>query len=309
MSNMTSGDFNIARHFYSEFYQIANRDGSPLTNIYLSYANREQPVFGTVYLFHGYGGSPVEPCMKIPMLHALSCGFDVAALEGAALSATYSPDKDLSNMNLARQKHAIIRGLRFCNKVPDLCNKYKIAWGHSLSCRALSDMVVESKFVRRYFSEIVLNNPYFITPSRVEKMRQKFIRRDPSGEMWRTFMDKTAVMSRVIENHKYSIPTNLRNLSVPLPKSWQYMPDHIELLAIKMSDYVKDMRMTFVLGTADDMAEYDQNVQFYNGLEVPDKELISIEGANHQFENDIAQYDKTTRYIMARIRERCEKVK
>lgn len=309
MSDFNAEDYNISRHFYSEFYQITDHDGGPLTNIYLSYADRNMPVFGTVYLFHGYGGSPVEPCLKIPMLYALSRGFDVAALEGAALSATYSDKKDLSNMNLARQKYAIMRGLWFCSKNDRLCHDNKIAWGHSLSCRALSDMVAEHPFVRQYFGEVILNNPYFITPSRVEKLRNKLIKRDPSGSMWRTLVDKAATMYRIIENQKYSIPTCLRNLAVPLPQAWQYKPENIESLAAKMSDFVTDIRMTFVLGTADDMAEYNQNLKFYNGLKVTNKELISIDGADHSFENAIPQYNQVAHGIIDNIYTRCEKTK
>ena len=85
-------DYNISKHFFANFHQITDDDNRPLTNIYWSKASSIEPACGCVYLIHGYGGSPIEPCMKVPMQAALKRGFDVVAVEGVDLSATAEED-------------------------------------------------------------------------------------------------------------------------------------------------------------------------------------------------------------------------
>ncbi len=294
---------NIAIAHFEQFYPIRDRRNQDLVNIYISHANRAQPVFGTVYLMHGYGGSPVEPCMIVPKELALASGFDVVAIEGVALSATYGEPKKSINMNLQRQKRALLVAITHCQGRLDISHNYRVAWAHSMSCRALTDLMVTSPMIRGAFNTVVMNNPYFLPPMRVQQVRDKLMARDPSGRMWRSLLHKSVTQMRQIENVQYCYPASLYNLGVPLPTAWTYekLPD----IAGHLSSYINnDTRVSFVLGTNDDMAEYKQNVELYSGLRVPNKELVSIDGANHSFENALGQYQVSTSQILTGIQQR-----
>ncbi|MBD5389026.1 hypothetical protein HDR63_02105 [bacterium] len=293
---------NIAMAHFEQFYPICDRRNRELANIYVSHADRNQPVFGTVYLMHGYGGSPVEPVMKVAMTDALACGFDVVAIEGVALSATSGDAKRVTTMNLARQKRALLRGIQYCNDRSDLNHDYRIAWAHSMSCRALSDLMVSSDLMRQYFHMAVLNNPYFLPPQRVQQAKAKLMQRDPSGRLWQSVLHKSITQFRRIEDREYSFPTSLYNLTMPLPTSW-CMDTNLPDLSERLSTFIhSDTRVSFVLGTDDNMAEYSQNVELFNGLRVPHKELHSIDGANHSFENALDQYQTFTHRILDNVR-------
>ncbi|MDE6478018.1 MAG: hypothetical protein K2L94_02090 [Alphaproteobacteria bacterium] len=295
---------NISIKYFDNFHQILDRRGRPLTNIYWSRTPIDIPSVGTVYFIHGYGGSPVEPCMKEPMKLALGHGFDVVAIEGVALSATSGAPRKILDMNLARQKLALLRGLGQARALTDLNQSYKVAWVHSISCRALSDLVVMLPEMRCFFDEVILNNPYFLPPSRVFQTQERYMRRDPSGKTWRTLMGRTSMQQRNIENVQYRVPTSLYNLAVPLPAQWQSTAMPVGGLARTMSHFLGDMRLAFVLGTADDMAEYTQNVELYDGLQIPNKELKEIPGANHSFENALDEYRDCSQQILTKIRNR-----
>jgi len=299
---------NISKNFFSNSHQIKDAENRPLTNIYWSFGPRPGPVYGTVYLIHGYGGSPVEPVMKLPMQAALKHGFDVVAIEGVSLSATAETDKQINDMTLERQKKALGVGLDFCRSLPDINRSYKIGWVHSISCRALSDLVIDSPAIRRYFNELVLNNPYFLPPPKVQALREKLMRRDPSGETWDILTHKVTTQLREIERHTFKIPTCLYNLCIPLPSMWSKKVK-FEDLAMCMSFFIKKLRVHFILGTADNMADYKQNMQFYNGLLIPNKQLVSIPGATHAFENALGTYSECTNLILKNIQERRQQQK
>lgn len=298
-----SEEYNISKDFFTNFHQVKDNNDRPLTNVYWSNAPQEKQSFGCVYLIHGYGGSPIEPCMKVPMLAALARGFDVVAIEGVDLSATAEKDKNLNSMTLERQKLALQSGLNFSSTIPNISHDYNIGWAHSISCRALSDLMVDSAFIRNYFAEIILNNPYMLPPPKVQTLRDKFMKRDPSGAMWDTLAHKVSNQMREIEHHQFKIPTCLYNLCVPLPPQWAKRTKFEDLANI-MSMFVKQMRLCFVLGTADDMADYNQNIKFFNGLRIPNKQLVSVQGGNHAFENALGQYSDFSGAILDTIRNR-----
>ncbi len=294
---------NIAIAHFEQFYPIRDRRNQNLANVYISHADRSRPVVGTVYLMHGYGGSPVEPCMIVPKELALAAGFDVVAIEGVALSATCGDQKKSINMNLYRHKRALLAAIAHCQTRNDLNHRYHVAWAHSMSCRALADLMVASPMIQKTFNTVVMNNPYFLPPMRVQHVRDKLMARDPSGRMWRSLLHKSVTQMRQIQNVQYYYPASLYNLSVPLPPTWmgQKLPD----IAGRLSSYINsDIRISFVLGTKDDMAEYNQNVELFSGLRVPNKELASIDGANHSFENALGQYKVSSSQILSNIQQK-----
>ncbi len=300
-------NYNISKAFFTNFHQLTDENNRPLTNIYWSHGPCDHSQkFGCVYLIHGYGGSPVEPCLKLPMQYALQNGFDVVALEGVDLSATAGPVKELNTMTLDRQKRALDMGLRFCRNMNSINKDYNIGWVHSISCRALSDLMIDSLDVRYFFDELVLNNPYFLAPPKVLSLREKLYRRDPSGSAWEALTHKVTTQMREIEHHKFNIPTCLHNLTIPLPPIWNTKPNFEELARI-VSFFVKHLRLNFVLGTNDNMADYNQNMRIFQGLAVPNKQVISIQGANHSFENVQSQYMEFARIIFEAAKKKmCE---
>lgn len=293
-------DSGIAKHFFQQSYQLYDTDHRPLANVYWANADHGTDSHGCLYLIHGYGGSPMEPCMQLPMHNALRHGFDVVAIEGCDLSATCGVDKDVTKMTLQRQKMAILHALKYAKAI-DVNHSHNIAWVHSISCRALSDLMVRSVFVRKYFHDIVLNNPYFMAPPKVIKLKEKLMRSDPTGRAWEKLILRVSNMTRDIDNRSYTVPTRVYNLTIPLPLDWEALAGDGSGLARKISPFVKNTRLYFVLGTADNMADYQQNVEFFGGLQVPNKQLLRIDGADHSFENAQAQYDNMSRAILKQL--------
>lgn len=302
---------SLAKDFFEQSYQITDNMGKPLTNVYWSHADRTEPVAGSLYLVHGYGGSPIEPLLKTPMKYGLAHGFDVVAIEGIGLSATCGEKKAITDMTLDRQKAALRCGLEFCrDSLPHIDGKYRVGWVHSMSCRALSDLVVDSDFIRTFFNEVVLNNPYFMAPPKLTSKRQRIMRMDPTGASWQTLAQRVANMSRNIEGKNYTIPTCIFNLAIPLPDKWSLAELNFTKLAHRMSYFIRHMYMRFILGTADNMADYNQNLQFYDGLRVPHKQLVLIDGGNHPLDNKQETYEQFTKVILDLIRENAmERVK
>lgn len=295
---------SLAKNFFEQSYQITDAMGKPLTNVYWSHANRHTPVTGSLYLIHGYGGSPVEPLFKVPMTYALSNGFDVVAIEGVGMSATCGEDKVITDLTLERQKMALANGLEFCHsELHDINNKYNVGWLHSMSCRALSDLVVDSDFIRRYFKEVVLSNPYFMAPPKLIKAQQKFYRIDPTGNSWDAMAKRNTNLNRNIEGRTYVVPTCIYNLAIPLPANWAIQDLNFSKVAYRMSHFVRHLYTRFILGTADNMADYNQNVEFFDGLRVPRKQIIKIDGGNHLLENVLEEYNHQTKSILNSILE------
>lgn len=292
---------NISLSYFEKSYQIKNRRNKPLANIHLSLGKTTNPSFGTIYFIHGYGGSPIEPCMKIPMQLALNNGFDVIAIEGIDLSATSGTEKQISAMTLARQKAVVFHSLQFCEKIPEINHNYQVSWVHSMSGRAMADLCVYSPFVRHYFNEHIMANPYFVPPTRVWALYEKIMRTDPSGRTWRTLMHKTSTMYRMINNIKYPYPASLYNLNVPLPKSWKLSPGDV---ANRMYPSLDGRHITFLLGTGDHMAEYGINRQYYDALPTTNKSLYLIDGADHTFENSQMAYENISQKILTSLKDR-----
>ncbi|MDR2413062.1 MAG: hypothetical protein LBD50_02515 [Rickettsiales bacterium] len=296
-------EYNISKLFFKECHQIQDRRKKPLTNVYFLKANRENPVYGTVYLMHGYGGSPIEPCMKIPMMNALECGFDIVAIESIALSATSDMKKNLSDMNFARHKYALTKGLEYCGNNTGLASDYKVAWAHSMSCRALSDLSVHSEIIRGYFDELVMNNPYFLPPSKLQRSKQKCLEKDPSGRTWKILSHRPIIQTFHIEGKPYSIPANINNLEVPLPSDWKSDDYDLDLknIADKASQFFRNLKIDFILGAEDDKAEYMMNKKLIDALNLKEKRVFTIDKAGHYFENGLEEYDAYSRLILNEI--------
>ena len=289
---------NITCDYFQNFRHLCDANGAPLTNVYWSNVPGAGAIHGCIYLIHGYGGSPVEPILKIPMQYAMQHGFNVIAIEGVDLSATAGNSKDISIMTLTRQKQAIHAGLRFCREMPELNTAYNIAWVHSISSRALSDLTVDTPWIRKYFDTVVLNNPYFMPPPKVDSRYERIMRKDPSGVLWQNLAKKALTQSREIEHRVYQIPTCLYNLFIPVPERFSVPAHGLH----KMTRFIGPTRVYFILGTADNMADYNQNVGLFNALSIQNKQLISIPDANHSFDNKLDLYTRLSQSVLDEIR-------
>lgn len=292
---------NILDNFFTERYNIFDKRKKPLTTVYFSYASSEKPVLGTVYLMHGYGGSPLEPFLKQTMITALNKGFDVVAIESVALSATSGTEKKLVDMNLSRHKHAIVKGLEACEANKKLCHEHKVAWVHSLSGRALSDLTIHFESVRNYFDEFVLNNPYFLSPKKLQNSKNKSFAKDPTGKSWYSLSWKQTLQKCFVEDIEYKVPASIRNFEIPLPRTWKLHEDNYNEITDRISEILNNPKITFILGTNDDKAEYGINRKLFQALKVADKQLVTIEGAGHYFENALEDYYSNTNIIFNNI--------
>lgn len=293
---------NISLKFFEHFYQIKDKKDKELANIYTLYADKSKPVFGTVYLMHGYGGSPMEFCMKLPAQKALENGFDVVAIEGVALSATYTSNNNIIEMTLPRHETAIYKSLEYCKNNDKLCHDYKVAWAHSLSGRALADLIVENDFVRKYFNEYVMNNPYFLPPSKLTNLKKSMMERDSSGKFWNSVLHKLQTVKRIIDGVEYKIPASTYNFSVPLPQNLKHLINDIDGLVNTVAELVHDKPIQFILGKDDTQAEYAQNKSLFKALPTEHKSIHKIPGANHFFDSAPSGYIQCTEMVMSGIR-------
>ena len=77
---------NVSFNYFQDYTPILDRSGNHISNVFST--NVGSLALGTFYFIHGYGGSPIEFALKIPMQQALAEGFNVVAIESLALSST-----------------------------------------------------------------------------------------------------------------------------------------------------------------------------------------------------------------------------
>lgn len=291
--------YNLSNADFRDVYRIRNRQNQSVANIYFKPAPSKVSCSGTIFFFHGYAGSPWEVCMKVPMMLA-NCQFNynIVAVEGADLSVTSGTQKTLANMTLPRQRWAMLHALEACRDLPELNHSPKIAWAHSLSCRALVDLTIHSTTVREFFDRYVLVNPFFVPPRRVFDLYNRSMTKDPTGRLWHHMINKTIMMNRTIENVRYEFPSSLYNLWIPFPTAWNQTPYDV---AQKISPYIGDKDVFFLLGRQDTKAEYDTNVLYYEALTIPHKNLVVSEIADHSFENAVDDLRDKCNYIIHHI--------
>ncbi|MDR0803771.1 MAG: hypothetical protein LBO08_01640 [Rickettsiales bacterium] len=301
----------IASQYFDETDAVYNiKTGDHLTNLYYSYTKNRAPI-GTVFFMHGFGGSPAEEFLLAAQQIALDIGFDIAAVEGVALSATSGEPKDINKMRLDHQRGALMRGILRAKNNHGLCQNYNIAWAHSISCRALSDLAMDSRFVSGFFDEFVLNNPYFITTTKLMKARARMMKRDPSGALWRNLADKVYMTRQDIAGKVFEVPNAPKCFDLPIPD--------VELSDIplktaydisekyNLGERCRGKHISFILGMDDTMAEYSINRRLIGGLKIPHKTIAVLDNADHAFQPNLRGYENFSEIILNQIKSRAVK--
>jgi hypothetical protein len=254
---------------------------------------------GTLYTIHGYGGSPVEFCMKTPADLALENGFNVVALESIQLSATEGFPKLLSEMTLANHKAATFNALRYAIFAKDIPKTdFNIMAAHSMGARSLCDLSIRSKFIRNYFNRHCVLNPFFLPPKRLQEAYSK-------PEIWSRMCTIPKIETRKIEGDTYAIPTCTNNYYVDLPADFGASVQDIDKITKLVSSSLEDNHVSFILGGLD-LPNYDNyklNMNIYNNLNIPQKDLFVVPDADHYFENQKVQFYKTIGNIITSLRD------
>lgn len=278
----SSEEYNISKKYFQEYKPLFSRSGKHVTNFYVSYA--PDRALGTFYFIHGYGGSPVEFCLATPMKIALENGFNVVAIESVDLSATARPGMILEDMTLNNHKAGIFRGLVHAAQNPTIYNTYNVSFAHSLGGRAMSDLAIASpQFVRDFFDEDWLVNPYVLPQPRLHKLREAL----KAAGRWQTqYTEK-----RTIEGAEYIIPACSKNLYIGLPpmtkrlkKQFDLSPEDLDGIAKNVSKHLSKEKIKVFLGKQDSKADFHQHYALFERLTVHDKLICAIEGADHYME-------------------------
>lgn len=304
MSDVDRRKENIAEKFFGRPYQINNSKKQHIANVFVAKTDRMAGPLGTFYTVHGYGGSPVEFCLKTPTELALENGFNVIALESIQLSATDGTPKSLSEMTLNNHRAAVFNALMHTVFTKEIKKTdFNVATAHSMGARSICDLSMSSNFIRKYFDKRYALNSFFLPPKRLQKAYSK-------PEVWSRMCTIPQTEDRIIEGNTYTVPTCTNNYYVDLPKDFGACVADVEKITELVSYSLMNSHVAFVLGE-NDLPNYDNyklNSTIYNNLTIPDKELFIVPGANHYFENEKVQFYKTFENIITSLRDKRMKV-
>lgn len=278
---------------YFDFCQeIPDKGGNTIAKVYIK--NTDNSI-GNVYTFHGYWGSPIDMLLKTVRDVAIYCNFNAIAVEACAASATDDAPKTFNSLGLISQKLATARALAWCRDGGLIDNElYNVAWAYSRACRVISDLAVKSKdtkttvSVAKFFDEFVLCNPYFITPPKVLET----IANMPPERLAR--ISKIPFKkTRNIDGVDYTCRSYLGNLVQDLPTDWGVKTCDLQDVATVTYNQMQSIRtkpLTILLGSLDAEAEYEQNRTLADYLPFALKQVDTIVGAGHYFEEKPTQY-------------------
>jgi hypothetical protein len=299
MSSTEPSSTNISTKFFDQSYQIKNQSNQHIANVFYSKTDRMSGPLGTLFTVHGYGGSPVEFCLKMPTERALANGFDVIACESVQLSATDGRPKSLSEMTLNNHRQAIFLALAsaFLNKKIRKSD-FRLIAAHSMGSRSICDLLMRSKLIQNYFDRYYVLNPFFLPPKRLQKAYSK-------PEVWSRICSLPQTENRIIEGNQYSVPTCTGNYYVDLPKEFGAGVSDINGITQLVSKSLADSHVAFVLGEKDlpSYDNYNMNVKIYDGMNIRNKELFVVPGADHYFENARTEFCETFSGIISSLRD------
>ncbi len=277
-----SDDSYSSINLFNQEYDIKNSRGLNIAKVMVAKNNTEYS-FGTVFTIHGYGGSALESCLYDVADSGLKSGFDIVAIETNCMSAI-SNDKSVSDMTLQNHKKAIFKSLVFCSNNLDLNYSNNIVFAHSMGGRALADLALRNKKIKNFFKSYYFLNPYFFTPSRIIKIQK--------SNSWESLKDRTQIETREIMGAKYPVVKNLKNYVVdPEP---QFAPADASSMdiAARASSFWDDRQVNFILGTNDlpTYGNYLKNIETFDALKIPNKQIYTIPECDHFFENKFEDY-------------------
>ncbi len=268
--------------FFEEEYDIKNRKNQHVAKIFAS-KTKNPNVIGNVYMIHGYGGSIMEPCLYDIKENALELGFNVIGIETDCMSAM-NPEKKADEMTLDNHKSAIFHSLVFCKNNKEFKSNNNIVFAHSMGGRALADLVLKNKKLKEFFNTYYFLNPYFMTPPKLLKIK--------GTPVWDRFKNTPQKEYRTIRGVEYMVFKRILNYDVAA------FPPFDNMTMTEMTETISkgwgDVPVHFVLG-GDDLPSYknyETNYNLVNLLNIPNKSMHIIAGADHFFDNTKSEYHK-----------------
>ncbi|MDR1337892.1 MAG: hypothetical protein LBJ73_02595 [Rickettsiales bacterium] len=308
---------NISEKYFRECFQVCAHD-THIANVFYSPSKQEKSKSRIFEADHGYGGSPVEHCLREALAIAQDHGFDIMAIECVPLSATDGSAKILANMKLVDLRMAIFHAIKSQFVKKRLANSvYHAVLLHSLATRARNDLNNDSHLVRRAGDEYVCIQPYLMTAPGLHERKAVVMSRDPSGGLWKNFSARQNSEVRIILDNQCNIPACAAyfDIDAQLPPEWlgafsDYnlfvrnvikairQPD-IDIFAgnegfiSKVSEKLGQKKKTIVMGGKDKQENQIINKAMFSKLEQikPDVyKTFFVSGADHYFENKRAEY-------------------
>ncbi|MBN1281494.1 MAG: hypothetical protein JW985_00805 [Alphaproteobacteria bacterium] len=280
-----------------------------LANLY--YLHKNPQSLGTIFGIHGHGGSPYDISLTTVAKQAPDFNFNFIMIESLAMSITYdNPIKgDFYKMNLSNHKKAIANALITAyKKDKSIYSGYNISVAHSMGGRAITDLILDSLFIREMFSEYTFVNPYFLSLQKLLEMIEKYKQKDPSGKKLKEFLERQKVKKRNINGRNFEYSICAADFNISLPDFLSVFCKDIHGLMGSISDKMQKCSnrktVNFMLGTADEEADWKQSELLFNELHFENciKYLYEITGGDHHLENSISNYVPEVQIFLERAR-------
>ncbi len=285
---------NISSKYFDKTYNLKQKSGKSVANVFHSKSENSK---GVVYTIHGFGGSPIEPCLYNITEIARKNNFDVIAIETNCLSATDGIPKNNADMTLEHHKYALLKALLFCRKNKEFKSNNNIVFAHSMGARAISDLALAGNFVKNYFNKFYLLNPYFITPEKVAKIK--------NSPMWSRLNGKIQLEKKNFGGSEYKIEKSLSNYIVDIKENPVFKNGQdISEMAMLASHRWTEKPVTFILGAQDlpSYCNFNTNKMVAENFLSKNKDIVIIPEADHSFENKLSEYRDVLNNLFQKIR-------
>jgi hypothetical protein len=284
---------NPSLKYFSEPTTITDNRGTPLTNVYVSYA--ENPV-ANFYDFHGLWGSPIEDRILRIIQILRDNGFNVISIETIPLSLTAMHNiKQVNYLSVLRK--SIRAGLRCCKKNDALGGLPNVANPHSMACHALLDLMTSNEDVCKYFQQIILNNAYLFPTEKLSRAKN-------NKSAWNRITQIPFSEIKIIDGTEYKATSKAKHLFVqPVDKNLRNMQESDDLLTLttnvmtKISNINPGLMVDIVQGTGDEKTA--RNMSVFDIIKTNPNVVISeVPGADHEFKAGFSDYFNTMTNII-----------
>ena len=266
--------------------------------------------FGTICGIHGHAGWWNDVSLRVFADLAPEFGFNFYVIDGRELAIDRVSRKSPTDVKFRGHKLALGRSVQaikalYKSRGKNFRDGYNIAVGHSMGCRAWSDLGLESSTIRGLFAEYTFVNPYVLTSRRILDLIERSP--DPSS-----FLNRSGnkPKSRKIDNVEFSYKINSANFNIPLIGNTDARD--IPAVANLVSGYLNnknqnDIILNFILGTADKEADWKQNKELFEKLpftENKNKFIHEVAGGNHHMDNVVDLYRPVVKQVLGAAQRR-----
>lgn len=310
-------------------------NGHLVARVWFSPARGLARPVGMADTYHGKASSHQEYILDLMVQMANDEGFDAVAFEVMAQSVNgYALEKP-KGMSIESLEYAVSHAvMSHLTKKKLFRANYRIGGFHSMGAgmglRLLakktnvlnslaqdslkSDMPHSMPLYKRH-DTVVGFNPYFVTAEELLAFKERCYKSDPSGRLWTGFCEKvrTPKTKHIINGIEYNFPIMPGNLCLKMPDGFvEPIFDgtqivNVQALADQASGYFTDEHLYFFLGTEDLYNNQSLNKRLWQALNVKNKHLRIIDGANHFFDNAKVLTENELSKIMWRTGQRARK--